>query len=521
MRRVARAMEEGFQAIREGRAEILVPSDGSKVFYNKIQCFNRDLSVLGIRAWHEMRQAENASVAKRRRVAKEISILEALSATGLRANRYALEIPHVKKIVANDMLPEAVTSIQRNIDHNKTGDIVSTNLGDAIKFMASTPQKFNVVDLDPYGTASMFVDSAISCLEDNGLLLVTCTDAGVWAGSGYPEKCFSLYGGNNFGAAYSLNDTNHEVGLRLVLGMVSNIAARYGKAIEPLASFSIDYYLRCFIRVSHKPVEVKKLAQQTMVSFGCTGCGHKVNQSFGIQQGPHKCGYPKLNEELPGSNCRFCGGRYTIAGPMWGGPIHSTDYLDKILEVNREADPEVYHTRSRIEGMVTLARSELQDVPFYLNLNTVSSLVKAQPVPMDDFCQAIGNLGYKISLTHAKRNCVKTTAPWRDVLEVTRQWLTKSNANYAKEHANSEKESIQNKVKLITEDPTCSPNLNEQSPGYKVLQYLKQQTDLPTVDFTTENDEAKHVHSLRKLKIVRYQENPEKNWGPMARSDKK
>ena len=65
--------------------------------------------------------------------------------------------------------------------------------------MSSTNEKFHVIDLDPYGTATPFIDSAIQGIRDEGLLLVTCTDAGVLAGLGYPEKCFALYGGHNFG----------------------------------------------------------------------------------------------------------------------------------------------------------------------------------------------------------------------------------------------------------------------------------------------------------------------------------
>lgn len=46
----------------------------------------------------------------------------------------------------------------------------------------------DVVDLDPYGTAAPFVDAAIGCIADGGLLAVTCTDLAVLAGSQYPEK---------------------------------------------------------------------------------------------------------------------------------------------------------------------------------------------------------------------------------------------------------------------------------------------------------------------------------------------
>ncbi|CAN3360632.1 tRNA (guanine(26)-N(2))-dimethyltransferase, mitochondrial [Diutina catenulata] len=506
---------EGFTTIKEGRAEILVPSDGNKVFYNKIQCFNRDLSVMSVQAWHEMRKSETAGASKRRRVAAEIKILEALSATGLRANRYGLEVPHVEKVVANDMLPEAVQAIQRNIDHNGMAEKVRTNLGDAARYMGGTPERFHVVDLDPYGSAAPFLNGAVSCIEDHGLLMVTCTDAGVFAGSGYPEKCFSLYGGNNFGSSHGVSDANHEVGLRLILHSVAQTAARYGKSIEPLLSLSIDYYARLFIRIRERPIDVKRLAQQTEVVYGCPGCGHKVEQPFGVQVGPHKCGYPKIAEELPGVHCKYCRGRYVVAGPMWGGELHSSSFIDQVLAINDVSDPEIYTTKDRIRGMLTLARNELS-APFYVNLNTLSSLVKAQPFPVDYFGRALGNMGHKISLTHAKPNCIKTDAPWVHILAATRQWLVKSNENYAKEHAESTKESIQAKVAAIKADPTRSPNLHETSPGYKVLEYLASASDLPTVDFESDNEQYQHLHKMRKVKMVRFQENPEKNWGPMA-----
>lgn len=52
----------------------------------------------------------------------------------------------------------------------------------------SPAARVDVVDLDPYGTAAPFIDSAIGCIADGGLLCVTCTDLAVLAGSSYPEK---------------------------------------------------------------------------------------------------------------------------------------------------------------------------------------------------------------------------------------------------------------------------------------------------------------------------------------------
>ena len=47
-----------------------------------------------------------------------VSILEALSATGLRSIRYFKEIPDIKSIIANDLDANAVEAIKRNIEHN-------------------------------------------------------------------------------------------------------------------------------------------------------------------------------------------------------------------------------------------------------------------------------------------------------------------------------------------------------------------------------------------------------------------
>ena len=72
--------------------------------------------------------------------------------------------------------------------------------------------KFDVVDLDPYGTAAPFLDAAVQGAKDGGLLCVTCTDSGVFASCGYSEKTFSLYGGMPVKGPYS-----HEAGLRLII----------------------------------------------------------------------------------------------------------------------------------------------------------------------------------------------------------------------------------------------------------------------------------------------------------------
>ena len=102
---------------------------------------------------------------------------------------------------------------------------VRVNRGNAISLMYNhmeVAERFDLVDLDPYGTAAPFLDAAVQSVADGGLLCVTCTDLAVLAGHNYPEKCWSLYGGVSIKAEYS-----HEAALRLVLHAIASAAVSY------------------------------------------------------------------------------------------------------------------------------------------------------------------------------------------------------------------------------------------------------------------------------------------------------
>ena len=583
-----------FNVVKEGKAVVLAPKQ-DKVFYNHIQQFNRDLSVMCTIAWlnqyKESKAGSRELRGKRRKMDKYagpdtekkrvllsgaghsvvsaldtntsqqppsaelnpgesahsptayanngdknpqtsdesgqssedvpfVRILEALSATGLRAIRYGHEVPQVSRVIANDLLADAVASITRSVQYNGLQDKVVAHQGDAIKYMGSLPdsEKFHVVDLDPYGTAVPFLDSAVQLVRDNGLLMVTCTDAGVLAGRVYPEKCFALYGGNNFGNTPMGLELNHEAGLRLILGAVALAAARYKKAIEPVLSLSIDYYFRVFVRVTTSPLQVKQLAANTMLIYHCVGCGNQIEQRLGrVTEKHHQT--PRIST-IPGENCQICDRVFHLAGPLWGGPLHSPLFIDNVLAINTAASSKVYGTRERIKGMLTLAKNELLG-PFYFNLNQLCSLLKAPPLAIDDFARAIGNMGYRVSLTHAKKNCLKTDAPWSNVLVVALDWLRVSNkklldsyqTRLAAETVDAKKQELQAKIDSLSADLGNSANLKLGMVGYRLLETVTR----AEVDFHAANDESEKITKLRKVKMVRSQENRSKNWGPKSR----
>ena len=115
-------------AIYEGSA-VVTGQDGTTVFYNPVQEFNRDMSVAMLNVF-----AKNCT--------DPLTIYEGLSATGLRSVRYAKEVENVKIIYANDFDQAAFQCISNNVESNGVDEIVVPYLGDANVNMSKASEIF-------------------------------------------------------------------------------------------------------------------------------------------------------------------------------------------------------------------------------------------------------------------------------------------------------------------------------------------------------------------------------------------
>ena len=179
-------IESEYNKIKEGKAECLFLKTSNQVFYNPIQEFNRDLSIAVLNTYNSHSNKTN----------KNLRILEALAASGIRSMRYALEVRNCTEIIANDFDKKAVELIDLNATQNKVNYIVKSNFDDATVLMNnsfSRKEFFDCIDLDPYGSPANFLDSAVRTVKNGGMLLVTATDAGVLCGNG-ADTCYTKYG---------------------------------------------------------------------------------------------------------------------------------------------------------------------------------------------------------------------------------------------------------------------------------------------------------------------------------------
>ena len=498
----SKTIPSGYKFINEGTATVLYAND-TEAFYNKVQVFNRDVSTLVIKTFNEIRKQEKLNPPNKRKKNEEassstessdtsssspqyqgIKILEALSATGLRSIRYWHEIPDVKQIIANDLLPEAAEVIRRNVEYNDISpESIVANQADAVVYMASNTDKaFDVIDLDPYGTAAPFIDGAVQAVDGNGgLLCVTCTDAAVLCGQ-QPGTCYSKYG------SYPQKVRScHEQALRILIHAIQLSASRYKRYVVPVLSLSIDFYVRIFLRVYTSAEKVKNIYKQIGNVYVCSGCEAFYHENLGGGSSANRKQFVQSEHTtIPKEHCPECGWRLKLSGPMWMGPLHDAEFVSKCLS-HVEKNTNLFSTHKRITGLLTAAKLELPDVPLFYTIDHLASVLKSNNLSMKEFKSALINGGYRVSASHTKPGSIKTDAPISFIYDIMKEWIK-------------------------THPVKASESAAKKTPGQVILEKPQKRTD---ISFAI-NQQA--LTSRKYTGIATYLPNPEENWGPGRRN---
>ncbi|XP_058146475.1 tRNA (guanine(26)-N(2))-dimethyltransferase isoform X2 [Dasypus novemcinctus] len=509
--------------ITEGAAKIAFPS-ANEVFYNPVQEFNRDLTCavitefariqLGAKGIQikvpgekdvqkvvvdlseqeedkaELKEGENLAPGNQPRTAavgeiceEGLRVLEGLAASGLRSIRFAREVPGLRSVVANDASAQAVDLMRRNVQLNDVAHLVQPSQADARMLMyqhQKVAERFDVIDLDPYGSPAPFLDAAVQAVSEGGLLCVTCTDMAVLAGNS-GETCYSKYG-----AMAVKSRACHEMALRIVLHSLDLHANCYQRFVVPLLSVSADFYVRVFARVFTSQAKVKASASKQALVFQCVGCGtfhlQRLGKASGAPGGRVKfsaaCGPPVAPA------CEHCGQRHQLGGPVWAEPLHDLDFVGRVLEAV-SAHPSRFRTAERIRGVLSVVTEELPDVPLYYTLDQLSATIHCSTPSLLQLRSALLHAGFRVSLSHACKNAVKTDAPAAALWDIMRCW---------------EKEC-----------PVKRERLSQSSPAFRILSVEPRLQ----ANFSIREDANP---SSRQRRLKRFQANPEANWGPRPRA---
>ena len=297
------------------------------VFYNPVQVFNRDISLLTTLCFSlEKKKTKGEKF-------KPLRFLDALTASGLRLFRVAKEMPSslISEVKGCDLsdFSRDIFNINLHLNNLENAKNIQYNLTDANHFMStrSPLEKFDVIDLDPYGTMVPFLDATLSAATKNSLLCLTSTDTRVLCGSDR-HKCFYMYGAVRGGT-----DFIEETALRIAMGTVQRIANTKGKAVEPILCVQSDFYIRLFVRVVNSKQKCWQSMTTSGMQFYCKSCGNQHVQNFGEK---HKSDPKKTQPKkfgLETSYCEICNGNLSMNGPLYTGKLYNVEFVKNMVQM--------------------------------------------------------------------------------------------------------------------------------------------------------------------------------------------
>ena len=388
----------------EGETELLVPSAEEPAkfpsFFNNQGKFVRDVSIVCYKAFASTATSVDGAVRK------DLIFADSLAGTGVRGIRVANEVPQFSKVCINDISPTSLALARSSAEVNKVSEKCIFSKEEVCSFLSSRNQisgeRFDVVDVDPFGSPSPFVDCALRAVKHGGLLSVTATDTAVLCGV-YPKVALRKYLGVPIRTDYS-----HEVGVRLIFGLLSMTAMRFECSIEPIFCHHDRHYFRayCLVRVGNR----YSLENERNIGFvkHCFKCGQRsiLPQSSVFALSVRGC-LPDSGKGQYDSSfaCEACGANMTrFAGPLWTGKIQSLEFVKSCSGLSD----------------LSIFKPEL-DLPLYYDLAQMSDSLGIRTPKISEVFDKLTSGGRSASRTRLNRNALRTDCPALELQKILKE----------------------------------------------------------------------------------------------------
>ena len=368
--------------IIEGDTKILVPKESvnekvppkQPIFFNPRAKLNRDFSIIAYTAF-----LKNFNYPK--------TFLDGLSGIGARGLRAANEVKGIEKVIVNDLNPSALELATRSASLNKLKNFeISEN--EVCRFFSLYSKKgirASIVDVDPFGSPSKFIDCAIRATMHGGLFSSTATDLQVLHGL-FPQACKRRYYGIPIKTEYG-----NEIAIRLILGCIAFVASRFDIQIIPLFVENEMHYYRTYMRI------LKRADQEENLGYiiHCTSCG---NRQVSL---------------LTKNECELCKSKNRIAGPLWIGALFEKKFVKSMLENSTQLTVE-----KKCEKILEKCLLEAEMPATYFTLDEIASKMQSAPISMNNAISKLQKNGFDSSPTSLNNTGFRTNAKINQILKV-------------------------------------------------------------------------------------------------------
>lgn len=387
---------DNFIQITEGQTKLLVPKNSleekvpphSPAFFNPLARLNRDLSIHIYNIFLD-EYSNNKN--------NQMTFADAFGGIGPRGLRVAVEVPKVSKIYINDINELAITAAKQSALLNNVNEKCIFSLNEVCKFLISRPternKRFTIVDLDPFGSPSPFIECVLRAVEDDGLISITATDTAVLSGI-YQNVCLRKYFGLSINSIYS-----NEIATRLIISSTALIAARLGIYISPIYAHSNRHYFRVFLKASIS-----------------NSMANKVFDNLGYIKHCFNCGERKFSNIYSTDLCPICRSKFYVAGQLWTGKLFDKSIISNLLKNYFSGNFNNDKINHQIKQIFDISIEELDDMPYYFSVDEIASKLKTSPKKLSQIIEKLICSGYRASRTTFRPTGLKTNASMSDLL---------------------------------------------------------------------------------------------------------
>jgi len=372
----------------EGGAKLQLPPG---VFYNPKMSVNRDLAILFARSYFPP--------------GKEIVLCDPMTGSGVRAIRYVLETERIGHVLASDRDHVAAELARQTILLNHLNDRVSVVHSDAQKLLSEyVMRRFNMIDLDPFGSPAPFFESTLRATTDGGVIAATATDMGPLSGA-RPTACMRKYGISSIKAEFE-----KELAVRTLAASLAAVACKLELGVNIVFSHATDHYARLYAAVN----KGRKAANLTLGSLGyltyCPGC-------------LFRSATPAISSIR--DKCINCGAACRTGGPFWLGPLWEKRIVDSMVQ----ATPTLTSSRlAEVQNILARVQEEMLSPEFYFTTGTLSSVYRVKPPSLRQLIDSLRACGYEAARTHFNPTGFRTDASLRTIIDSFRMIAEKAEA---------------------------------------------------------------------------------------------
>lgn len=387
-------MQHEVSRIKEGKTMLLVPSlsltdnvpPKNPAFFNPNAKWNRDISMLVYRIQASTKYNK--------------TFADSICGVGARGLRASVEVPKIDKVYLNDLNPIAIELAKESAKLNQVEGKCLFDSNDVCKFLNFEERdfrKFDIIDLDPFGSPSPYVDCVLRSVSNHGLISITATDTAVLCGV-YPKVCFRKYYGFPIRSEYS-----NEIGIRLLVSFIALTASRFDLSIIPYFCHSNLHYMRVYLRVE----------------FG-NSLANSVFQKIGFLKHYQNCKHRGV-ENLREQNliCEICNMKSNLAGPLWIDSLFDSEFVRAMLDEleNGENNAMPVNEFNRLKKMIQICTNELA-IPSYFETDTIASMAKKSSISLDKVISILSSNGYEASKTIMNDKGFKTNATSKEIVNL-------------------------------------------------------------------------------------------------------